>query len=91
MIGKDASHFNGGGGGGGGGLFFRRWGFIFKWGVPHGGVLVLMEVSKNIVGWGGHPLTMGNAVGGELPKNGGLDSSQIYGRGLARKRGFERG
>ena len=55
-----------------------------------GGVLVLMGGFKKHRWMGGHPLTMGNAVGGELPKNGGLDSSQIYGRGLARKRGFER-
>ena len=31
--------------------------------------------------------TTGNAVGGELPKNGGLDSLQIYGSGVGKKEG----
>ena len=62
--------------------------------MPHGGVWVLMGGFKKhrwMGGGGGGgaiPPTTGNAVGGELPKNRGLDSLQIYRRGVRKKEGF---
>ena len=54
-----------------GGGCFSEWGFILKWGVPHGVGIGFDEGgggSKKIIGWGrgGHTPTKGNPVYGTL-------------------------
>ena len=80
---------------GGGGCFSNGGASFLSGGIPHGGGGGMgfdggfQKTSLD----GGAPSppstnpTTGNAVGGELPKNGGLDSLQIYGSGVGKKEG----